>query len=265
LSIEFLEADSLAKLWTGSEQRIIMKTLIVLILVAFSFLSTGICASAQQKADDQSKPAPQFKLVEFHMALLKRGPNWSSATTQDSQLLQQQHVAYVQSLLESGKAIIAGPLNDDGDIRGIYVLRAKSADEAKSWALADPAVSSGRLIAEMHPWWSADVMKKATLPLKLTTAYLGFLNRGKKWTPEQTPATQQLQEAHLANINRLAALKKLVVAGPFGDDGNLRGIFVFRVATLEEARSLAETDPAVQAGRLEIDMHPWLVPEGILP
>jgi uncharacterized protein len=108
-------------------------------------------------------------------------------------------------------------------------------------------------------------MKKATLPLKLTTVYLGFLSRGKKWTPEKTPATQQLQEAHLANINRLAALKKLVVAGPFGDDGNLRGIFVFRVATLEEARSLAETDPAVQAGRLEIDMHPWLVPEGILP
>jgi len=242
-----------------------MKTSILLILVAFSFLTTRICASAQQTPDDQSKQASQFKLVEFHMALLKRGPNWSSATTQGSQLLHKQHVAYVESLLESGKAIIAGSLNDDGDIRGIYVLRAKSADEARSWALADPAVSGGRFIAEMHPWWSADVMKKATLPLKLTTAYLGFLYRGSKWTPEKTPATQQLQEAHMANINRLAALKKLVVAGPFGDDGKLRGIFVFRVATLEEARSLAETDPAVQAGRLAIDMHPWLVPEGILP
>jgi uncharacterized protein len=242
-----------------------MKTLIIFILVSLSFPGTGICESAQQRSDDQSKPAPQFKLVEFHMALLKRGPNWSSATTQDTQLLQQQHIAYAQSLLESGKAIISGPLNDDGDIRGIYVLRAKSADEAKSWALADPLIISGRFIAEMHPWWSADVMKKATLPLKLTTVYLGLLSRGKKWTPEQTPETKQLQEAHLANINRLAALKKLVVAGPFGDDGNLRGIFVFQVATMEEARSLAETDPAVQAGRLEIDMHPWLVPEGILP
>ena len=242
-----------------------METSIVFILVSLSFLGNGIWVSAQQRPDDQSKPAPQFELVEFHMALLKRGPNWSSAATQDVQLLQQRHIAYVQSLLESGKAIIAGPLNDNIDIRGIYVLRAKSADEAKSWVLADPAVSGGRFIAEMHPWWSADVMKKATLPLKLTTVYLGFLSRGKKWTPEKTPATQQLQEAHLANINRLAALKKLVVAGPFGDDGNLRGIFVFRVATLEEARSLAETDPAVQAGRLEIEMHPWLVPEGILP
>ena len=60
-------------------------------------------------------------------------------------------------------------------------------------------------------------------------------------------------------------MKKLVVAGPFGDDTALRGVFVFKVASIDEARALAETDPAVQAGRLVIEMHPWLVPEGILP
>ena len=67
------------------------------------------------------------------------------------------------------------------------------------------------------------------------------------------------------NINRLAETKKLVVAGPFGDNGTLRGIFVFKVASLAEAQALAETDPAVKAGRLALDIHPWLVPEGILP
>ena len=60
-------------------------------------------------------------------------------------------------------------------------------------------------------------------------------------------------------------MKKLVVAGPFGDNGNLRGVFVFRVATLDEAKQLSATDPAVQAGRLVVDLHPWMVPEGILP
>jgi uncharacterized protein YciI len=231
-----------------------MRILISIILIG---LITGV-ALTQQKTE------PQFKLVQFYMALLKKGPKWSGDAHANAQL-HEQHVNYVLSLLESGKAIIAGPFSGEGDIRGVLIFRAQSVEEAKAWANADPAVTSGHLIVEMHPWWSEDVMKKAASPIKLETAYLGFLTRGAKWTPEQTPATEALQKAHLANIQRLAALKKLVVAGPFGDDGNLRGIFVFRVGSLEEAKTLAATDPAVQAGRLVVDLHPWMVPEGILP
>jgi uncharacterized protein YciI len=168
-------------------------------------------------------------------------------------------------LIESGKAVIAGRFDDDGEIRGVYILRTQSAEEAKAWAESSPVVKSGHLIAEMHPWWSEDVMKKTTTPEKTTRAYFGFLYRGDKWTPEKTPATEELQRAHIANIVRLAEMKKLVVAGPFGDDTPLRGIFVFRVATIDEARELAATDPAVQAGRLKVEVHPWMVPEGILP
>ena len=208
---------------------------------------------------------PQHKLLQFHMAILKKGPKWSATYTKETEQLHQAHLERVISLLESGKAITAGPLTDDGDIRGIYIFRAPSAEEARAWVNEDPAVASGNLVAEMHPWWSEDVFKKAHTPLKLTTVYLAFLIRGDKWTPEKTPATEELQKAHLANINRLAEMKKLVVAGPFGDDGSLRGIFVFKVDSLAEARALTETDPAVKAGRLAMDLHPWQVPEGTLP
>ncbi|HSE26078.1 MAG TPA: YciI family protein [Pyrinomonadaceae bacterium] len=228
-----------------------MKKVFALLFVAL--VSLNIQAQ-QQKAE------AEHKLIQFQMALLKRGPKWPPQTA-----AVKAHHDYARSLLASNKAVIFGVIKDDPDLIGAYVLRAKNADEAKEWVMADPAVTEGLVTVEMHPWWSEDVMRPTTTPEKMTTAYLAFLKRGDKWTPEKTAATEELQKAHLANIVRLAELKKLVVAGPFGDDGMLRGIFIFKVGTIDEARELAATDPAVKAGRLALDIHPFVVPEGILP
>ncbi len=63
---------------------------------------------------------------------------------------------------------------------------------------------------------------------------------------------------HMDNIGRLAKEGKLAVAGPFGDnDKNYRGIYIFNVSTVEEARSLVETDPAVTEKLLDFEMYPW--------
>jgi len=211
----------------------------------------------------QKGPDPS-KLKQFYMAIKKKGPKWTATPSKETEQLLQVHQQYVKSLLESGKAVAGGPLGDDGEIRGVSIFRTTSAEEAKAWANDDPAVAAGHLMVELHPWWSEDVFKTANTPVKLTTVYLAFLLRGpfKPPTPE---AGAELQKAHMANIIRLAEMKKLIVAGPFGDDGELRGIFVFKVGSLEEAKALTETDPAVKAGRLILDLHPWQVPEGSLP
>jgi uncharacterized protein YciI len=233
----------------------------------FYHLLTGIVllVVTAPLVSSQQKPEPKaHKLVEFHMALLKRGPKWT-ADSPETKRLHQEHANYVSSLFDSGKAIIAGPVTDGGEINGVVVFRAKSAEEAKAWAEADPSVASGFHVAEMHPWWSEDIFGKPAKPLKLTQTYLAFLTRGEKWTAERSPAAEEIQKGHMANINRLAEMKKLIAAGPFGDNGRLRGIFVFRVGSLEEAKALTASDPAVQAGRLAMDIHPWMVPEGVLP
>jgi uncharacterized protein YciI len=219
---------------------------------------------AAQQHEPQSEKQPAHKLVQFQLALVKRGPKAMPAGWETSSL-RERHLAYVQSLAQAGKLMIAGRIKDDPELMGVVIFRTESAAEARNWLDADPAVTAGQFTAELHPWWSEDVMKKTATPGKTMTAYLAFLVRGEKWTPDKTPETEAIQKAHLANIGRLAEMKKLVVAGPFGDDGTLRGIFVFRVDSLEEARSLAETDPAVKAGRLALQIHPWVVPEGILP
>lgn len=66
-----------------------------------------------------------------------------------------------------------------------------------------------------------------------------------------------LQKAHLKNIVRLVEEGKLLIAGPFLDKQPLRGIYIFDVATIEEAARLAATDPAVRAGTLVMELHPW--------
>ena len=207
------------------------------------------------------------KLVQFHMALLKKGPKWTTISAAERNQILQRHVAYVVSMLDSGKAVITGPMGDDTDLVGIFILRALSAEEAKTWVAADPTVKSGLFVAEMHPWFSEDIFKKANSPLKMSAVYLGFLKKGpnRKDGDDKVPEIQELQKAHIANIQRLAKLGKLVVAGPFGDDGVLRGIFVFRVGSLAEAQELCATDPMGKINRLTIELHPWNVPEGVLP
>ncbi|MGK7391647.1 MAG: YciI family protein [Candidatus Cyclobacteriaceae bacterium M2_1C_046] len=85
---------------------------------------------------------------------------------------------------------------------------------------------------------------------------MAFLKKGPNRDQDSATAAK-IQREHLNNIGRMAEEGKLIVAGPFLDESEIRGIYIFNVETLEEARELTETDPAVQAGRLEMELHPW--------
>lgn len=95
--------------------------------------------------------------------------------------------------------------------------------------------------------------------------YLRFLKRGPLWTPEETPEVERLQTAHLLYGQKLREAGKLVLNGPLLDNGDLRGVGIFHVSSLEEAQALSNADPAVQAGRLISEIHPWMIHKGILP
>ncbi|HWJ91194.1 MAG TPA: YciI family protein [Flavisolibacter sp.] len=83
-----------------------------------------------------------------------------------------------------------------------------------------------------------------------------FLKAGPVKVTDSAQRNQLLQ-GHLQNIMRLAKEGKLLVAGPFLDKTDIAGIFIFDVRTIDEARTVVNTDPAVRAGMFDVELHPW--------
>ena len=74
-----------------------------------------------------------------------------------------------------------------------------------------------------------------------------------KTGPTPMPAGKERDEmfkGHFANINRLAAEGKIALAGPFDGVNGWRGLFVFAVPDIEEAKRLTATDPVISSGEM---------------
>lgn len=86
---------------------------------------------------------------------------------------------------------------------------------------------------------------------------LVILKTGENKTTDKAKIDSAFK-GHMANIGKLAANRKLVVAGPMGkNDKGYRGIFIFNVKTVAEAQDLLKGDPAVQSGILATEIYPW--------
>ncbi len=84
---------------------------------------------------------------------------------------------------------------------------------------------------------------------------LVILKTGPQRMPKG-PERDAMFKGHFANMERLAADGKLVVAGPFGDEGgDWRGLFIFDVKTVDEARALTATDPVIINGEMIAEYH----------
>jgi uncharacterized protein YciI len=104
-------------------------------------------------------------------------------------------------------------------------------------------------------------MKNGDETYTIKKYYLCLLKVGTNRSQDSVTVAQ-IQKGHMDNISRMAKDGVLSIAGPFGGDGELRGIFILNVKTKEEAEKLAAEDPAVKSGRLTAEVYEWWSAKG---
>ena len=115
------------------------------------------------------------------------------------------------------------------------------------------------LTAEEPSSYDAELAKRLGADERGMKSYvLCILKTGPKDAEFKGDARKEIFAGHFANIARLAGEGKLAVAGPFGkNDRTWRGLYIFNVATVEEAEQLVVLDPAVKAGVFVYELTPW--------
>jgi uncharacterized protein len=108
-------------------------------------------------AGAQAKGAPT---TTAYLVVYKPGPAWLEGKPLAEQPLKE-HGRYILSLYVKGSLKSAGPFSDNAG--GAAVFDAADDQEARAVVAADPAVTSGVFVAELHPWglvdWARHVKK----------------------------------------------------------------------------------------------------------
>jgi uncharacterized protein YciI len=91
-------------------------------------------------------------MTTYYFGVLMRGPQWTPEKTEATAKIQEGHMAHLEAMWKANKLVLAGPLMDDTEWRGIVIYRTKTIEEAQNLADQDPAVKAGRLKVTMRPW-----------------------------------------------------------------------------------------------------------------
>jgi uncharacterized protein YciI len=101
-------------------------------------------------------------------------------------------------------------------------------------------------------------------PFEMESVQLVLLVRAPTWKKLSPEESEALQRQHMAHLTAMGASGQMVAAGPFSDqaDPAYRGVCIYRVGSVAEARALAEQDPIVKAGQLRVEAMTWWFGKG---
>src|SRR5688572_20805214 len=129
------------------------------VILAVTFIVAIVAAANNKPAPniypiDKTDSVPAYQMKQYWLVLLKKGNNRNHSKV-DSDKIQSAHMANINRLHQQGKIIMAGPIANEQDLRGIFIMDGKDSSEIASYVATDSAVLTGRLKFEILPWWTA--------------------------------------------------------------------------------------------------------------
>ena len=101
-------------------------------------------------------------MKSYYLVILKTGKAHIEDKNEVNRLFKE-HLNNIGKLAKEGKLVVAGPLEkNENQYRGIFILNAKSKEDAQELLKSDPAIQAELLAAEIYKWYGS-----AALPLYL--------------------------------------------------------------------------------------------------
>ncbi|HVF72759.1 MAG TPA: YciI family protein [Chthoniobacterales bacterium] len=131
----------------------LIRILCCLLLLALAPRLRAADASPAPSGSPETK-APRIEFDSFILVLLVRPPNAPDLPKPELDQLQEGHFANMRRLADEGKLFKAGPTQDFSgrNVRGIFILKTDSVDQAREWVATDPLIKIGRLAPEFMKW-----------------------------------------------------------------------------------------------------------------
>lgn len=98
--------------------------------------------------------ADEYGMRSYVMVILKTGPANITDELRRKELFAG-HFSNMGDLAKKGKLVLAGPLMDAGDKRGLFILNVTTIKEAKDIVQTDPAVAAGIFTPEFTKYYGS--------------------------------------------------------------------------------------------------------------
>jgi uncharacterized protein YciI len=231
-------------------------------------IAVAVALAAPARAETSAPPAS----ARYQLGVLSRGSSWTPERNAHTDSIQAGHMANIARMAALGALVAAGPFENGGDLRGLFVF-APDADSLEGLLAADPAIASGRLACRRFTWVAPPGLgeeyrrrKREDPAARDSMVTLGWvmLHRGPKYDSRPTPAVEKLVKQHFEYTEKLRASGVLVYAGAIEGTGDLRGVLVMLGDSASVARAV-QGDPAVHAGRFAPSILRWWTAWGTIP